>query len=442
MQSLALLLGKDLVNKVVLIAKNVLREVYRWVRGRSLPFVPFWIILAPERLQWVKLKEQEVFLTALQRGKLLVFVDDECMSRDFMRGHGSCTKADGDCPLESCIYEIAVEREYSATEALAAIRSDIETQNQVTGRFEALSRYFKVLLSKRNCLGVMYLQGHFLDTVVARTVAARFNKRTLSIECTFQSHRLICEKVTGIAVNQNSAATVYARYRDAVEPDTVAAWYEQFKAEKEAKKFLDHRSGDLSVDKYDLVVLGQCYTDSSLLFGQSGTITPLDMYAVVLEIARARQWKVFIKLHPKEHGGHTTLGNAYNDLSWRKLNDYRRTKELLGLVTVDWKNEFNTMEVLRKTSVAVTFNSQAGIEALMERVPVIICGASFYSMLKGVYVACTECALAAIVSEVIEDVEKFRPDIEELKRFLYVYFEKYCIENSAESVVNQLKRHE
>ena len=193
-----------------------------------------------------------------------------------------------------------------------------------------------------------------------------------------------------------------------------------------------------------ILFLGQCYTDSSLLFGINGHYSTIEVVQTLFDYANLKGAFAMFKLHPKEYSGDDTLGRPYNQLTLRRLvaaglpfssddsvsqNDFFK---------VDALNTFSTQQLIKDADIIVTINSQGGLEALAFGKEVVLLGESFYDRLGTTWNVSHPALLPAILDSILRTGLRLC-DRHLIERFLWTYFERYCVKKNVQSVVQAIK---
>ena len=235
---------------------------------------------------------------------------------------------------------------------------------------------------------LVVMQGYFIEGAIARQLAGRFAYQVVALENTFYSQRIICEPITGISVNRNSAMAWYYHLQDRADCETNDGFLDELMEQIDTTKMEEHTSPKHSFQwlegRKKILFLGQCYTDSSILFGTNGCYSTVEIVSLLLDYCKKRGAFVMFKLHPKENSGDDTLARPYNNLSLRRLiaaglpfgpDDLIRQDDYFS---VDTGNTFATRQLIKDADVVELINSQGGLEALALGKEVVLLGTAFY----------------------------------------------------------------
>ena len=103
---------------------------------------------------------------------------------------------------------------------------------------------------------------------------------------------------------------------------------------------------------------------------------------------------------------------------------------------MDFRNEADTYELIKRASAVVTLNSQAGLEAAAVGKPVVIGASCFYSGLGFAREAFTRALMEPALRQLIS--EGAPPGVADARRFLYIYFRKFCRNKSGQALADLL----
>ena len=320
--------------------------------------------------------------------------------------------------------------------------------NRWMGYARAVTDELIALFDRMHPSVVVIMQGYFVESAIARQLAGRFAYQVIAMENTFYSQRLICEPITGISVNKNSAMAWYYHDQDRGNCGTNDGYLDDLMMRIDATKLTEHASPKRSFiwpkDRKRILFLGQCYTDSSLLFGTSGRYSTIEAVRLLLDYAKQRGVFAMLKLHPKENSGDDTLARPYNQLSLRRLLAAGLSLNLKDHpgqndhFSVDTENTFATPQLIKDADVIVTINSQGGLEALALGKEVVLLGGAFYDRLGTTWNAPHLAVLPAILDSILKDGLRLW-NRRRIAQFLWTYFEHYCVKKDAKSVVTAIK---
>lgn len=428
------------------------RETWRLMCSETTPSRPV-LFLEEYQWAWMRLPMDQVYHEGLSRG--IVFgwhqvraLDREPAREQVQREFYSAEVYRGVSLFPAVRYSLCVELEVSVEEL------DFEDPNHSARAawWFAVARQvvdeLHGVFSRRAPVAVLAVQGHFVSASVARQMASVFGFQFFACENTFFPSRMICEPFTGSAVNETSAATIFRMRRGAVSSSDGRSQLAAFLRELEAGKSPDHTSpADTFVwpeSRKRIVFLGQCYTDSSVLFGSREGINAVSVVRALIEYAATRSVFVLAKLHPKESSGLNPLETPYNRLTWRKLlkagfgsGSGEGGGEGSGWL-IDHDNRTNTAALLRGCDTVVTINSQGGLEALAHGKSVLVLGRAFYSNLGLTIDVPSLASLPAMLDDVLSGKGP-GVDFESVAGFLRVYLHEYCVERTPKKFVAAVK---
>jgi hypothetical protein len=308
-----------------------------------------------------------------------------------------------------------------------------------------LHDHFARLIRERKPEVVFLFQGYNLENSVLRGLCITHEFPFVSFEITARKDRLVWDNVSGITVNKNLALNYFWRWKDLVEVKDASDYCEQAIADVKQTKLDEHQSPErrwVNPDNRPVILfIGQVYTDSSIVFGLRPPLTPEAIVVSLLELAQHNGCRVILKLHPKENGGNAPNGLPLERLTWRKISaDPTATalmRQLGDLVCVDFDNSYDTYSMISASDVVVTVNSQAGLESAIRGKHVVTCGQAFYSALGFTRSAENTEEIKQAVTKFIQQNPEPAHTIS-ARIFYYVFFEKYCILKSADTIAKKL----
>lgn len=293
---------------------------------------------------------------------------------------------------------------------------------------------------------IVIFQGYFLESAIVRQLQKRYQFMLCVLECTFVSDRLICENISGNAVNRTSASAYFEKDYPAnywIEPSSIDL-YNKFITTKTVGKISDHcsppRSFEWSVKSQKRILfLAQCFTDSSLVFGETKGYSSVEIIQSLREYALRREMQLFIKLHPKEANGFNTLGNMYNKLTYRRLiqADAVSVHSRPDLIMYDDENTYSTAALMQDCDVVITINSQSGLEALAAGKEVVLCGRAFYDFLRCAWIVQDCRQLEATLNLILNEGVRLNNQPKSCL-FAFNYLNSFCIPKNAGSIMERL----
>ena len=99
---------------------------------------------------------------------------------------------------------------------------------------------------------------------------------------------------------------------------------------------------------------------------------------------------------------------------------------------IDHDNQLDTYQLIDQAAVAVTVNSQSGLEAAIRGIPVVVCGDANFGGLGFTFDAPQVEFLAVAMKLALESgttrdlVPAALPRTDLAREFTYLFFEKYC----------------
>lgn len=292
---------------------------------------------------------------------------------------------------------------------------------------------------------IVYFQGHLPEAALLRQVALQRGIPKLAVERSAFYHRLSWDNRDGIAVNSSLPQEMFQSRSAAPSRDEADSFAEAYLASINDTKQSEHASPQAdfefappATDGLRILLLGQVFTDSSIIFGSRPGLDPLSIIDRLSGFAAEGGHQLVIKLHPKENGGTSPIGVAYRSLTYRRISERTgwtwQNPLQAPCVAIDHMNRWNTFKLIARSDLVVTVNSQAGLEAAVMGKPVILCGRSFYSSLGFTADAQTPEELDAI----LQRFESSRPEptaVQDLARqFFHFYCQQFTVSNAPGSL--------
>lgn len=290
--------------------------------------------------------------------------------------------------------------------------------------------------------GIVLVQGFEPKNASLRAAALGQGFPCLALENTSRPDRLAWDNIAAFACVDNLSRNFYFRYRSFLSDKVICDYRTHFLAQYVHEKSEEHRSGSHSKNislksspKGYIVFIAQVFTDAATLNCLSHWDSPLELLEAVADWCICNKISLVIKLHPKEKNGRNPVnGKKYSKLTLRKILDTPSLLKKLHQCTllIDAENLYNTYKLINASSVVVTLASQAGLEAAIFGKPVVVGGRSNYSGLGFTYDAPSPWLLDAQMSRAFSSQNT--DNSFEASAFAYIFFEKYCIPKTEESL--------
>lgn len=313
-----------------------------------------------------------------------------------------------------------------------------ELENELVQNVQHLAFKYAGLINKYKPKGVIFFQGHILEEAVLRHLAIERNMKLLCLERTLRADRLVWDSISGITVNIGEGRLRYERWKDHIPAQdaekTTRDYIENIKTLKQSEHSSPAESLVWNTKKPKILFLGQVYTDASLLYGLKGFDNPVEVIQSVMQWAKEIDASLIIKLHPKEHNGSNPVTHeAYNDLTYRKLKEVAQHEidDLGDAIRIDSTNQYDTYNLIEQSDLAVTINSQAGLEASIMGKPVIHGRCCFYGNAGFTYDYTDQHDIKQRLSEALKAGAL---DPLAAQSFFHIFFEKFCVEISTDTL--------
>jgi len=387
----------------------------------------FWskptVALPGPFLSWLGFKPLELSQALRSRG----IKSFNHVNRTDHSGEASANPAD--CPAEleeAARYATCVESD--------CLPSEVNFESSAVlrrWRGRLASYYGKSLqvFQKRPPDAVVIVQGFEPRNAASRCAALHLGLPIVAIENTSMADQMLWDVVSGITTNRNLARNIYHRVGAGLDPAASERFAIVTIRNTKQMKMQEHVSPEgvsPQSDRPTLLFLGQVYTDSSLVFGMRRWATPMQVMAHAARWCREHGFHMVAKLHPKEQQGCNTVdGRHYDGLTYRKLQaDSDAWPELMRLgAEIDFDNQYDTYQLIKDCRVAVTVNSQSGLEAAIRGKPVVVCGQAFYGDLDFTWDAPAPELFSAAMAGALSNRGT---DVATARRFHDVFFRKYC----------------
>ena len=290
---------------------------------------------------------------------------------------------------------------------------------------------------------VLIFQGYLLHDAILKQLALQRNIKTIAIERTMRTDRLVWESISGITVNRNQATLQYWKHQNSTSVNNAEQSVNEYlSAIKRVKKNKEHQSPTLQYDwktpSKKILFLGQVYTDSSMLYGLNGFNSPIELIGLLLEWTNNNNHSLVIKLHPKEHTGRNPVTlEPYADITHRLISEHysEALKRLGNRVFIDHQNTYDTYNLIEQSDLVTTANSQAGLEAAIMGKSVVHDRQCFYGGLRFTYDYQDPLDFTLRLDQALQEGPK---NISEAKKFFHILFENYCIKNTHNDVARLL----
>ena len=348
---------------------------------------------------------------------------------------------------EDCPAELEESARYATCVQVDRLPSELtsETAETLDEWRRRLAHYYREATEafrKRSPHAVVVVQGFEPRNAAARCAALHLGLPIVAIENTAMSDRMLWDVVSGITTNRNLARNVYHRVSAGLDPQSSERFAMETIRNTKRMKMQEHASPDGAAPKSDrptLLYLGQVYTDSSLVFGLRRWSTPMEVMRHAARWCHEHGFHLVIKLHPKEQQGRNTVdGRRYDGLTYRRLQaDKMAWAELQRVgAEIDFDNRYDTYQLIEDCRVAVTVNSQSGLEAAIRGKPVVVCGQAFYGDLDFTWDAPAPELFSAAMTGALSERGT---DVSAARRFHDAFFRKYCRSKTVDGLIDLIE---
>jgi hypothetical protein len=335
-----------------------------------------------------------------------------------------------------CIYSICNELKIFKTEL------NTDTHGAVINKWYSVAKnvidYLIPIFDENSFSASIIFHGHMVVDACLLALSKRYQVPYLCIEATANKDRIVWDNVSGKVITYNMARNFFYKYDSLYHTKKVDDYCNSFINNIFSKKRDEHIASTqekvVSVKKPFILFVAQVYNDASQLFTLDENISsPEEVIECVTNVAREIDCDLIIKLHPKEFNGKDPITREpYDHIT------YKRIKHLESEHTIiDYNNSYNTFELIKQSKMVVTVNSQAGLEACLFNKPVLTYSKGFYSNLGFTYDYSCKRDLRHLITNLIANEDTINRSLDEAKLFFYVFYEKYCIVRSSNSLVNK-----
>jgi len=238
--------------------------------------------------------------------------------------------------------------------------------------------------------GVFVSQGGVFESRCVVEIARRLNINVIGIENFMIGGMVIIDNLSGQLINRHSMAYLGREFLEVCDitkeqrKEILDMWKDKliFKAEEHKTGGIDNseeikKALDIPENKKKLLLIGQVRTDASVVLDSPFFDDPVDMIEAISQCVKGfSDIMLLIRLHPKEINGKSFNGVSYDNTTWRALKE--RGIQSTENVRIIRESEYNTYTLMQMSDFGVTLNSQAGLEMLLFKKPVMVCANAFY----------------------------------------------------------------
>lgn len=238
---------------------------------------------------------------------------------------------------------------------------------------------------------VVVCQGGVFDSRIILECAKQRGLRVIGVENSFLPDYAFVDSYSGFIINRHELAEREpVNYRSHLQlnssSDIQKIWSEQLE-----RKSSEHRTGGVDAatlglpsDKKIILLLGQVANDASIVMDSTIFKTTADFVVEVANIAgRHADWFLVVRLHPKEAWHVDSSGR--DDFPGEYLWD--NTLQAINAAGVKLPDncvvvsgpDVSTYQLMERSQVGATINSQAGLEMLLLGKPVVTAGRCLYA---------------------------------------------------------------
>ncbi|EDM42977.1 hypothetical protein SCB49_01697 [unidentified eubacterium SCB49] len=286
---------------------------------------------------------------------------------------------------------------------------------------------------------VVVINGHSLLDACLLSFAKKKNVPFLSLEGTSNSKKNVWDAITGKVITYNLSRKYFKDYQNKIKKEEVVTYISNFKNTIFDYKKEEHLSNEINTEvpfnTPFVLFLGQVYTDAAQLFSLKDDFdSPISVIETVIDTCKKLRMPLLIKLHPKENSGISpVIAKPYNLPTYKRVKKYENEH-----VFIDYQNTYNTFNLIAHSQAVITVNSQAGLEACIYDKPVLTYKNSFYSKTPFTYDYQDKKTLESQLVFVLNNKILNNRDLEAAQQFFFIFFEKYCIENTTRGFLRKV----
>lgn len=354
---------------------------------------------------------------------------------------------DSESLYQAIIYTVCNELELVPEDVSLANPEHFDVYCRLAHIAKNCADYVVNKIRELNITKILIPQGYVLEAAVCRLLAAKMSLPILAIENTLSKEKLLWENISGTTVNVNLSKNYYYKYAPLTSFEVATEYVQRYLLNVRSLKAVEHSTPAYSAvrisdSKKIVLFLGQVYVDSSVLFGINRFASQVSIIEYLCDYCYKNNYKLIVKLHPKEIRGKSIVNKPLNKMTWRKLCDsnnfmsnYNNNSEII----IDHENKYDTYMLIEQANVCVTINSMSGLEALTIGKKVITCGHSCYGGLGFTSDAHDYKDLNYFLDKNLScegnDSSHYQEDV---VKFFYIYLNLYCVGKNESELVRLL----
>lgn len=340
-----------------------------------------------------------------------------------------------------CIYNICNDLEIFKNELC------INVHSKTIAKWYNIARktidFLKDILREEKVVGAIIFHGHLLFDACLLTLCKKYEIKYLTLEITAHRNKLVWDNLSGFVVSYNLAKNYFYKYT--LEPrfiEEAKSYCQKYLRNINTYKSLEHSSKSQTnfenpfFPKPYVLFLCQVYNDASQLFTLEGDLNnPISIINAVSQISREMDTNVIIKIHPKEKNGKNPITRKpYREPTFLKLKELDSTSHIF----IDRNNDLNTYDLIKKATVVVTVNSQAGLESAIYNKPVLSYYKGFFAGLGFTYDYSDLKSLRFKLKSLLEDNILKNRNLNAARSFFFIFNEYYCIEKTENALYSKI----
>ncbi|MFI0430076.1 hypothetical protein [Mariniflexile sp. HMF6888] len=395
------------------------------------------VIFNSIKINWFNINQKKMELGFSSIGVQSYPIDENIYLNGFKNNNNAKLDID-ETYLGIRLYDLTI---YNICNDLIIFKDELEfdLHREVISKWFSIAKIiigdFDNIFSSNTFSLVIVINGYSLIDACLLTFAKKYNMPFLCIENTSNNSRIVWDDISGKVVTYNLAKKYFHKFKNKVSRQKAESYAIQFKSTIFCNKKEEHISNmnnsKIPFDKPYVLFLGQVYCDAAQLFAIEDEFkNPVEIIKNTIDVCHDLNIPLVIKLHPKEiEGISPVVEKIYGLPTYNRIKKYESEN-----VYIDYLNDYNTFKLIEESQIVVTVNSQAGLEACLYNKPVLSHCNSFYSGLGFTYDYNNKQNLNSNIEHLIKNRTVNNKNLILAQKFFYIFFERYCIENSMMSL--------
>ena len=315
-----------------------------------------------------------------------------------------------------------------------------------------IESYSKVLEIEKPCT-VIVSQGADTSNRILVELARKQSIQTIAYENSFIKDLIFLDEASGMICNRHSLARNSWDRIKATElsPDQKIQLDNYIKSFNKTIPQGDNNGSihsikerlGISENKKIALYIGQVYLDSVIIIDSYAYHNPIDFILQSAELfSKQEDYYLVIRLHPREFKAFDLKGNQLdllsNNLTYKKLqesniNQYENIKIIHDF-------SINTYDLMDIADFGITICSQAGLEMLYKKKPLIVAGDAFYARKGFTYEITLPETYPAILKKVMDNPNLTKRQQLDIDKFMYYMLFEYLYPRDIAQAKDRIKK--